>query len=322
MLFVDDETASSLVTHELAFTSVTAAFRDLSEGTARINPVVISAGCSQGDAFSIKSGVAASSRILGLKVGSYWPRNDRRGIPRHSSSILLLDPDSGRARAFIAANRLNGFRTAAADAVAVDTLARKDAATLSIIGAGHQARFEVAAIRRVRPIQRVLIASRSGRSADVWAGELRAEGIAAVAVDVESACRQADILVTVTPSRAPIFAANWIRPGTHVSSMGSDQAGKQELPTQLLASAALFADLPAQSVVIGEFQHAAALIASGEQRVVAIGEVIRGLHPGRRDGSEITVFDSSGVALQDLYLAAEIVERAIAAGKARAPIGS
>lgn len=316
MLYVDEETAGGLVTHEIALASIAAAFGDLSEGTACINPVVIGAGCMEGESYTVKSGTAASRRIVGLKVGSYWPGNGAHGLPSHSSSILLLNPDTGRAHALIAAARLNGFRTAAADAVAVRALARADADTLAILGAGHQARFEVDALRRVRPIERVLVASRRTQAAAEWVGELRADGVAADVVDVETACRKADILVTATSSRSPLFRAEWIRPGTHISSMGSDQRGKQELPPQLHTAASLFADLPSQSTAIGEFQHVADLIDSGRLRLTAIGDVLRQAHAGRRSRNEITVFDSSGVAVQDLYLAAEILDRAIAAGKA------
>lgn len=316
MMFVSDEVASSLITHELAFAAVTSAFRDLGEGAAVTHPVVIGSGCEQGQSFTVKSGTAVTRRIVGLKVGSYWPRNDVLGLPRHNSSILLLDPDTGRPHALVAAARLNGFRTAAADAVAVDALARTDAATLAVIGAGHQACFEVAAIRRVRSIEKILIVSRDRKRATEWASKLQSDGVIAQVTDAETACQAADIVVTVTTSTAPLFTAEWIRPGTHISSMGSDQVGKQELPPALLERASLFADLPEQATKIGEFQHVAALIASGRQRLTGIGDVIRGVHPGRRHRDEVTIFDSSGIALQDLYVAAEVATRALASGQA------
>ena len=116
--------------------------------------------------------------------------------------------------------------------------------------------------------------------------------------------------MTVTPSRAALFDAKLIRPGTHVAAMGSDSKGKQEIPVELLRAASLFADFPQQSRVIGEFQHVAAELDAGSKTVTAIGDVLRGAAKGRQSRDEITVFDSSGVSIQDLLVASRIVELA------------
>lgn len=318
MLYITDDTARSLITHEVAFDCVAAAFRDLAAGDASTNPVVIGRGGPSGETYSVKSGEAARSGIVGVKIGSYWPRNLSRGLPRHASSVLLLDAETGRARALIEANQLNGFRTAAADAVAVHALARPDAETLAVIGAGHQAYYEVTAVCRIRKIRRILIVSRGEATARELAKQLAAENLRAEVTPLEFACRHADILITVTPSCAPLFESDWIRPGTHISSMGSDQVGKQELPPELLRRARLFCDLPSQSIVIGELQHVADAITSGQQSLTAIGDVLRGVAPGRTQATDITVFDSSGVAVQDLYVANEVARRQQSAG-IRAP---
>jgi ornithine cyclodeaminase/alanine dehydrogenase-like protein (mu-crystallin family) len=110
MHYIDDETARSLITHELAYECVAAALCDLSAGVASINPVVIGTGGTCGETYSVKSGEAAASGVVGVKVGSYWPQNGSRGLPRHASSVLLLDAETGLPRAFVEANQLNGFR--------------------------------------------------------------------------------------------------------------------------------------------------------------------------------------------------------------------
>ena len=119
--------------------------------------------------------------------------------------------------------------------------------------------------------------------------------------------RAADIVVTATPSREPLFQADWVGPGTHVVSMGSDATGKRELPSEFFPRARLCCDLLSQSVEIGEFQHVRDGIEAGVLAVTAIGDVIEKRAPGRRLDDEITVFDSSGISLQDLHMADALI---------------
>jgi ornithine cyclodeaminase len=257
--------------------------------------------------FSVKSGSTAD--ITGLKVGSFWSRNPEKGLPRHNSVILLLDQEVGRLRAVVEAGRVNAYRTAAADAVAADLLARSDAETLAVFGAGNQARHEVSALRRVRPIKRVLVVARNPAQADAILKQSRDEGLDARLATAEEACRAADIIVTATPSRAPLFEADWVRPGTHVASMGSDAPGKQELPVALFDRARLFCDLPSQSITIGDFQHAQAQIVAGQLVLDQLGDALEGRVRGRKTPDDITIFDSSGISIQDLYIGQMIVDR-------------
>jgi len=174
---------------------------------------------------------------------------------------------------------------------------------LAIFGAGNQALYECIAIARIRPVTQILIVAREAAKGNAFAAALQDEGLKAVCAEAREACERADIVVTATPSRAPLFDADWIRPGTHVASMGSDAAGKQELPPALFDRAALFCDLPAQAVVMGDFQH----FSGDRAAIVAIGEVLQGRAPGRVSPEQITVFDSSGIALQDLTIARRLV---------------
>lgn len=316
MHFVSQESVAKVVTLDLARDAVRQALVAAADGSGSLYPVVMGYGANEGEWFAIKSGGAPARGALGLKLGSYWPGNDAHGIPRHSSTIVLVDVKTGRVGAIVEAHKLNGYRTAAADAVAADALARPDASTLAVIGAGHQAWYEVHALRAVRPIERVLVASRTEASAKSMVEELAKEGVAAQALSIEAACRAADIVVTATPSRAPLFEASWIRAGTHVASMGSDQKGKQELPPELLRRAKLFADVPQQSVQIGELQHVADDVAAGRCAITAIGAVLAGKAAGRTSRDDVTVFDSSGIALQDLFVAQAILAAATERGLA------
>lgn len=301
MKYVPEEVTAKLASHELAFDAVRAALIAAAEQGTATFPVLQAHGSNPDDFYAVKASAVAS--LAGMKVGSYWPGNDALGVPRHSSIILLFDQTCGRIGAAVEAGRLNAFRTAAADAVAADALARPDATTLAIFGAGHQAEFEVRALARVRELTRVLVVARDSGKGAAFAAALCEEGIRAEAAEPEAACRAADIIVTATPATAPLFDAAWVRPGTHVASMGSDAVGKQELPPALFEGAHLFCDLASQSRKIGEFQHA-----EPATELTAIGDVLAGRAPGRRSAEDITVFDSSGISVQDLFIARAVLD--------------
>jgi ornithine cyclodeaminase len=303
---IDEACAFRLATPGLCFQAVRAALAAAAGGDGWNNPVVIAPGLQPGESFSLKSGGARAARLAGAKLGAFWPGAAGHGLPRHSSVVLLLDPDTGRAAFVLEAGPMNGRRTAAADAVASDLLARPDSRVLSVIGAGAQAAYEVEALARIRSFQRICIASRTADAAERLAAGLRGRGLPAEAHETRAACEAADVLVTATPSRAALFETEWISPGTHVSAMGADQKGKQELPVELLRRANLFADWPAQSLEIGEFQRLGDAAGAAVRRPAAIGDVILGRAPGRTSAEEITVFDSSGLALQDLFVAGAV----------------
>jgi len=235
MIYISEEESAALVTHEIAFRAVRRALVAAAAGQGEVFPAVLGRTREAGNTFSIKSGWA--EELAGAKLGSFWTGNPARGLARHNSTIVLLDPQTGRLGAVIEAGKVNAYRTAAANAVAADLLAHPDCRVLAIFGAGHQAGFEVAALTRIRPIDTVLVASRPSPRCEAFVDRLRLQGLKARAVSPQEAVCAADIVVTATPTREPLFEAAWVRPGTHVVSMGSDAPGKHELPTELLASA-------------------------------------------------------------------------------------
>ncbi len=315
MQIVSEAVARQVATMADAIGVVEQAFIDFERGQAQAFPVVLGHGCSPTTRFSVKSGVILTQALVGVKVGSYWPQNRARGLPNHGSTTWFLDDDTGLPRALVAASYLNGLRTAAADGVAVKRLARPDAQVLGVLGAGNQAWYEVQAICEVRPIRRVNVWSPDGPEAEDFVRRLRDElHIEAAAPGQEATVREADVLVTITPSRQALFPAGWVRPGTHVSAMGADASGKQELDVALVAAARRYADDIAQSLSMGEFEAAAkaGLIDAGGVRT--LGAVLLDPALGRSDPRQITVFDSSGIAMQDLAIAAFALERAQQAG--------
>lgn len=293
---------------------VTGAVRDAliaaSDACAVSFPVLRAHGAEPVQAVNLKFGAAASAGLVGGKVGTFWPGNAARGVPNHSATTLLLDPETGRLRAIVAAMTLNRRRTAAADALAVDALARPKAAVLTVVGAGGQSIWEARAIAAVRTLSEIRVVSRSLASAQCAAS--RMSGLAPFIRpmnDVRRAVNDADIIVTATPSKAPLIETGWLRPGAHLSAMGADARGKREV--EIAAGAALFADLPDQAFEVGEFQH---LDPGVRPQVTPLGEVLAGRSPGRTSPDQITVFDSSGLAAQDLFAAEAALQAARRAG--------
>ncbi|NDW06584.1 ornithine cyclodeaminase family protein [Jiella pacifica] len=305
MIHINEDESAALVTHELAFEAARRALVAAASGGGRVFPAVLGRALEATNTFSIKSG--SSDDLTGVKIGSFWSGNPARGLPRHNSTIVLLDQDTGQLAAVIEAGKVNAYRTAAADAVAADLLSRRDSKVLAIFGAGNQAGFEVAALARIRPIETVLVVANPSPRRNAFIDRIAELDLTVRAASAEHAVRSADIVVTATPAREPLFDAEWVRPGTHVVSMGSDAPGKHELPNELMSKASLFCDLPSQSLQIGDFQHVREEIEAGRLTVSPIGDVVEGQAPGRRSNDEITVFDSSGIALQDLYMADALI---------------
>lgn len=305
MIFISEEETAAAITQEIAYEAVREALIAAIAPESKVFPAVIAHGRDRGNRFSVKAGVAGA--VAGAKMGFNWPANKLKGKPSHNSVTILIDQEVGRVGAVIEAGLVNAYRTAAADAVATDVLARKDSRILAVFGAGNQAGHECLGLVRIRPIESIRVVSIDAAEGERFIARLAEKGLKAELADARSACAEADIIVTATPSQAPLFEAGWIRSGTHISSMGADSKGKQELPPALFARARLFCDLPEQSTTIGEFQHAGPAIATGTT-LTAIGHVLLGEARGRISPDEITIFDSSGLSLQDLYMGQKLLE--------------
>ncbi|WP_405728515.1 ornithine cyclodeaminase family protein [Streptomyces sp. NBC_01537] len=303
LLHITEEQTAALVDEELALEAARAAFAATVGGT--VLPSLAVHGSDPRNRFTLKP--SASATHAGVKIGTYWPGNTEHGLPRHHSTLLLLDQTIGRIAAILEVGTANAYRTAAADALAVGLLARPEATTLAVFGTGHQAAYEVRAVSRVRPVEEVLVVGRTAERAERMAAALTSQGHAARACGAEEACDRADVIVTATTARAdtpPLFEAGWVRPGTHISCMGSDAPGKRELPPELFGRGRVFCDLPEQARRMGESQHAPAATV-----LTPLGEVLTHRAAGRTDDSDITLFDSSGIGLQDLYLGLALLQR-------------
>ncbi len=316
LVIVPEGMIADLLTRRAAFDAVEQVFAAMASGAAVNFPVVREALGHEDALYGFKGGFDAAGGVLGLKAGGYWPHNlERRGIINHQSTVFLFDPDSGRVRAMVGGNLLTALRTAAASSVSIKHLARPDAKVLGMVGAGHQATFQLRAALETRTFEKVIGWNYHPEMLPTLAHVAEAAGVPFEAVELPELA-EADVIITITSSFAPSLMAAHVSPGTHLACMGTDTKGKQEVEATLLARATVFTDEVAQSVSIGEAQHAVAagLITAGA--VTPVGAVINGAHPGRTSRDEITLFDGTGVGLQDLAVAAAIVEEAVARGMA------
>ena len=316
MWIVPEREISSLLTREGAFDAVEQVFAAMARGEARNFPVIREALGHEDALYGFKGGFDAAGGALGLKAGGYWPHNqDRRGLINHQSTVFLFDPDTGRVRAMVGGNLLTALRTAAASAVSIRHLARADARVLGIVGAGHQSAFQLRAALETRAFDKVIGWNRDPGKLTRLAAIAEEAGLPFEAVPLE-AMRDADVIITITSSFAPVLMAAHVAPGTHLACMGTDTIGKQEVEADLLPQASVFTDEVSQSVKLGEAQHAVAAGWLAPEAITPLGAVINGAAPGRTSDREITLFDGTGVGLQDLAVAASLVEVAIEQGLA------
>ncbi len=314
MLIVPEREIADLMTREAAFDAVEKVFAAMASGDAYNFPVVREAIGHEDALYGFKGGFDRAGLTLGLKAGGYWPNNlERRGIINHQSTVFLFDPDTGQATAMVGGNLLTALRTAAASSVSIRHLARKDAKVIGMIGAGHQAKFQLRAALEQRDFEKVIGWNLHPEMLSNLEEVAAEAGLPFEAVELDG-MRGADVIISITSSFDAIITADQISPGTHVACMGTDTKGKQEVDPQLLARATVFTDEVAQSISIGEAQHAIAQGLIAESDIAQLGAVINGTNPGRTSDDQITLFDGTGVGLQDLAVAAAVVDLAVEKG--------
>jgi alanine dehydrogenase len=242
---------------------------------------------------------------------------DRFDLPTVFSILIYTDPETGFPLAICDGSYHTVMRTGAAAAVSAKWLARPDSKVLAIVGAGHMAEGTLETCNEVFEWDEVRVWSRSSATLDAFAEKYRARYSFRLTplVDLEQTVRGADVVVTVTPARAPIVMDAWVGEGTHVAAVGADKSGDQELDPPIVQRARIFVDDIRQCRTDGEINVPLARgLISEDQIAGEIGEVITGKKPGRASDSEVTLFDSTGIALQDSATVPLEFERAVAAG--------
>tara|TARA_R110002051_G_scaffold237791_1_gene298633 strand:+ start:2738 stop:3703 length:966 start_codon:yes stop_codon:yes gene_type:complete len=314
MYILPEKDIAALIGRQDSFDAVEKTFAAMAAKSAYNFPVIREAIGHADALYGFKSGFDRAALTLGLKSGGYWPGNAAKGLTNHQSTIFLFDADTGKCRAVVGGNLLTALRTAAAAAVSVAHLARQDAKVLGIIGAGHQATYQLRAVAEQRNFDRIVAWNRSPEKLSALADVAAELGLPFTPVSLDDLGAQADVIVTIISSTAAILKDVQVKPGTHIACMGTDTKGKQEVEAALVARATVFTDEIAQSVSIGEAQHAIAGGILQQTQITELGSVINGVHPGRSNADEITLFDGTGVGLQDLAVASAAVDLAQARG--------
>ncbi|WP_170400284.1 iminosuccinate reductase BhcD [Ruegeria arenilitoris] len=314
MLIVPEREIADLMTRQAAFDAVEQVFAAMASGDAYNFPVVREAIGHEDALYGFKGGFDRAGLTLGLKAGGYWPNNlEKRGLINHQSTVFLFDPDTGKPSAMVGGNLLTALRTAAASSVSIKHLARADAKVIGMIGAGHQAAFQLRAALEQRVFEKVIGWNYHPEMLPNIEKVANEAGIPFEAVELDG-MTEADVIISITSAFAPSLMADHVSPGTHVACMGTDTKGKQEVEAALLTKASVFTDEVAQSISIGEAQHAVAQGLIKESDVAQLGAVINGTNPGRASDDQITLFDGTGVGLQDLAVAASVVDLAVQKG--------
>jgi alanine dehydrogenase len=238
--------------------------------------------------------------IAGVKIVNVHPGNPKTGLPTVMALTIIIDVQTGIPEGILNATRLTDMRTGAAGAVACKYLSPKKSVILGLIGSGRQAHAQFEAISHVLHIEEARIWSRNEKNAEAFC--TRYQKYDCISVPIERAC-DADVVVTTTPSRAPVVMNAWIHEGTHINAIGADARGKQELDPAILRRAMVFVDDPAQAIHSGEINVpiTEGLLTLGEI-TGTLGEVVLGVK-GREHAEQVTVFDSTGLAIQDLAIA-------------------
>lgn len=290
------------------------AFQDFALGKASIFPVIREKIDPFGGFFGVKAGYLASQGYLGYKGGGFWKANPEKGIAGHQSVILLYDPGTGIPLSAMDGNYLTIIRTGAVGAIAAKYLARSNSKKVGIIGTGTQGRIQLSGLLEVLQVNEVRTFDLNQEANQKFADQWKCFRFQIIPCNTaKEAIHGVDVIVTTTPSFHPIIKDEWVLPGIHINAIGSDTKGKQEIEEKVLGRAKVVVDSLNQAKELGECQHAFrnGIIQSihGE-----LGEIIAQMKPGRETDSEITLFDATGIALQDLAVAAYSYEAAVARG--------
>ena len=314
MLLVPEREIANLMTREAAFDAVEKVFAAMAANDAYNFPVIREAIGHEDALYGFKGGFDRAGLTLGLKAGGYWPNNlEKFGHINHQSTVFLFDPDTGMPSAMVGGNLLTALRTAAASSVSIKHLARPDARVIGMIGAGHQSTFQLRAALEQRRFEKVIGWNYHPEMLPNIEKVADEAGLPFEAVTLDG-MQQADVIISITSAFAPSLMAQHVSAGCHIACMGTDTKGKQEVEAALIAKSNVFTDEVAQSISIGEAQHAIADGLITPDDITELGAVINGTHTGRSSDTEITIFDGTGVGLQDLAVAAKVVDLAVKRG--------
>ena len=331
---ISDDDVKSILDLKNAILCVENAYREKANNRATVLPLV-SADLVHGKAdMDIKSGIYQAGNLFGLKLVAWFGDNKLQGLPDLTAMTMVFDLKNGMPIALLNAGYLTAMRTGAAGAVGIKYLAKQNAEVLTLVGTGNQAAYQIAAalaavptIRKVylynpRNEEKAHLLKQSIRTKlgemknscndiknETWIRRINTVEFCA-ANDIQSALEETDAVITITPSSQALIKKEWVKPGTHISCIGADLPGKRELDETLFRTARIFADDIVQASSVGELQTAVRSGIVPIESIKEIGGVINGNETGRLSNNDITIFDSTGIALQDLAVADYIIKTA------------
>ncbi|MBT2786283.1 MULTISPECIES: ornithine cyclodeaminase family protein [unclassified Halomonas] len=314
-LLLKKEEVSKLICMQETIDAVREAYKAFSRGEV-VQPdyIGIDLPDPRGE-IDFKAGYYKANEIISMKTSSGgFVDNPAHGLPSGMGNILLFDAMSCALICAMDGSLITGLRTGAAGAVSVQVLARKNAKKITTIGTGNQARMQIRAINEVMKIEEIHAWSRNPATLSRYKEDIESEfGIPVILANSnKEAVEQADILITTTRGKGPLVNADWIKPGTHIVAIGTDQQGKQELDPEIFRHAKIVNDSIEQCVTKGETCHPLhENIITRNDIHGEIGEILLNKKPGRENDTEITIFDSTGMAIQDNTTAFKIYSNAI-----------
>jgi len=320
VLILTKEDIESLVTMEDAIAAVEEGFKAFNSDRAVVPfPVALNVPDGHGD-IHIKPGYMKGTSSYTVKIASGFYDNPKRGLSTSHGMLLLFDSRTGHPLCFeVDRCFLTDLRTAAAGAVAAKVLAKKSVSKVAVIGTGTQARMQMIALSKVRKFDELMVWGRDPKKSEAYASEMsKVLGVKVVpAKTAEDAVRGSEVVVTATMSTSSVVKVDWISGGAHITAMGSDEPGKQELDTKILARAdKVVVDSLSQCARLGEVHHALEDGSLKESDIHAeLGEVLLGKKPGRESDKEVTVCDLTGIAIQDVAISQFVYEKAKRSGK-------
>lgn len=316
ILWLSEGEVKSSLTMEETIEAVEEAFREHGRGKAQMPPKSYLYYEKHNGDLRTMPAYLEELDATGVKVVNVHPANPGQGLPTVMAVVILNSPATGAPLAMMGATHLTNMRTGAAGAVAAKYLARKDSRRVGLLGAGAQARTQLRGLSEIFEIEEVSVADVSLERCRALEKDCRSflDVEYHLYTDAKEVC-DSDILVTTTPSRKPLVKDEWINEGTHINAIGADAKGKEELDPHLLRRAKVVVDDLAQASHSGEVNVP---LTEGlfvpEEIHAMIGEVVAGKVPGRENDDEITIFDSTGLAIQDVATATRVHQKALEKG--------
>lgn len=313
VLLLSASDVRSLVSMRDIIDAVEEAFRAFGVGSSKLAPVILTIIENYDGEHEIKSGYV-DKYCIGTKIVTFYKSNRTRyDLPALSGIIVLNDLNDGRPVAILDGTYITASRTGAAGATAAKYLARTDSTRVAVIGAGTQGRFQVQALNELFRITSVKVFDIDAKSSANYAEEMtnRFKFIVEAVDSAQEAVSDADIIITATPSTHPMVQSEWIEEGVHINAIGADAPGKQELDANIVTKAKVVVDSVTQCIERGEIQTAIKKgLLTKEQIYAQLSEIVLGRKPGRVSDKEITLFDATGLAVQDITTAYTVFQLA------------